>query len=124
MCKPQLSLLILRRFLFQTLCTLLIPVSVLAQAGVPPNPAGAAAASAAPQGPQTRVPDADPTNTDQAEVSLSAESIIGILSREPGLTLQVKRMLVKKAAEQGRILYESELTDEALFDLIRKSPSI
>src|SRR5581483_4072876 len=133
MCKPQLSLLILRRFLFQTLCTLLIPVSVLAQAGVPPSPAGApnpaaaaaaAAASAAPQGPQTRVPDADPTNTDQAEVSLSAESIIGILSREPGLTLQVKRMLVKKAAEQGRILYESELTDEALFDLIRKSPSI
>src|SRR5436190_15846334 len=48
----------------------------------------------------------------ELKVSLSAEKIIEILRQEPGLLLQVKRMLIQKAYEQGRILESSDLTDE------------
>jgi protein involved in polysaccharide export with SLBB domain len=54
------------------------------------------------------------------KVSLSAEKIIEILREEPGLLLQVKRMLIQKAYEQGRVLESSDLTDEALFHLLRE----
>ena len=52
-------------------------------------------------------------------VSLSAGTITDILLREPGLLLQVKRVLVRKAFEQGRLLDPADLTDEALFQLLR-----
>lgn len=52
-------------------------------------------------------------------VSLSAEKIIGILRQETGLLLEVKKLLVRKAREQGRILDPEDLTDEALFRLLR-----
>ncbi len=55
------------------------------------------------------------------QVSLSAEKIIEILKQEPGLLLEVKRDLVEKAYEQGRILEPEDLTDEAFFDLIHNS---
>ena len=51
-------------------------------------------------------------------VSLPAEQIIVLLEREPGLFLQVKKMLVRKAARR-RLLDPKELTDEALYRLIR-----
>jgi polysaccharide biosynthesis/export protein len=51
-------------------------------------------------------------------VSLSAEKIISLLNEEPGLLLAVKKALVRKAYEQGRILRPQDLTDEALFRLI------
>lgn len=51
-------------------------------------------------------------------VSLSAEKIISLLNDEPGLLLEVKKTLVRKAYEQGRILAPEDLTDEALFRLI------
>src|SRR5947207_3069240 len=56
----------------------------------------------------------------ELKVSLSAEKIIEILRQEPGLLLQVKRMLIQKAYEQGRILESSDLTDDALFHLLRE----
>jgi protein involved in polysaccharide export with SLBB domain len=62
--------------------------------------------------------------TDETQVSLSADTINGILKNEPGLLLQVKRMLAKKAAEQGRVLYVNELTDETTYQLIENSPVI
>src|SRR5437762_4773410 len=58
------------------------------------------------------------------KVSLSAEKIIEILRQEPGLLLQVKRMLIQKAYEQGRILESSDLTDDALFHLLREDDSV
>jgi protein involved in polysaccharide export with SLBB domain len=62
----------------------------------------------------------------QAEqtVSLSAEKLIGILQKETGLLLEVKKLLVRKAFEQGRILEPKELTDEALFRLLREDENI
>ena len=53
-------------------------------------------------------------------VSLSADRILFILRDEPGLLLQIKKALVRKAFEQGRILDPNDLTDDALFTLIRK----
>ncbi len=53
-------------------------------------------------------------------VSLPADKIIILLRQEPGLFLEVKKMLVRKAFEQGRIVEREELTDEAVFRLIRQ----
>ncbi|MGO9433212.1 MAG: SLBB domain-containing protein, partial [Terracidiphilus sp.] len=62
----------------------------------------------------------------QAEqtVSLSAERLIALLQKETGLLLEVKKALVRKAFEQGRILDPKELTDEALFRLLREDENI
>jgi len=57
-------------------------------------------------------------------VSLSADRILTILRQEPGLLLQVKKALVRKAFEQGRVLNPNDLTDDALYDLIRQDANI
>jgi len=62
----------------------------------------------------------------QAEqtVSLSAEKLITLFQKETGLLLEVKKLLVRKAFEQGRILEPKDLTDEALFRLLREDENI
>ena len=57
-------------------------------------------------------------------VSLPADKIITLLQQEPGLFLQVKKMLVRKAYEQGRLLDPDELSDEVLFRLITRDENI
>jgi len=57
-------------------------------------------------------------------VSLSPDRILNILRQEPGLLFQVKKALVRKAFEQGRILDPNDLTDDALFALIRQDDNI
>lgn len=57
-------------------------------------------------------------------VSLSADKIISLLQEEAGLLLQVKKALVRKAFEQGRILDPNDLTDEATFALIREDQNV
>ena len=60
----------------------------------------------------------------EQQVALSPEKIIELLRQEPGLLLQVKKMLVRKAYEQGRILDPEDLTDEALFQLLHEDHKI
>jgi polysaccharide export outer membrane protein len=60
----------------------------------------------------------------EQNVALSPDAIIELLRQEPGLLLQVKKMLVRKAYEQGRILDSEELTDDALFQLLREDHAI
>jgi protein involved in polysaccharide export with SLBB domain len=62
----------------------------------------------------------------QAEqtVSLSADKLVSLLQKETGLLLEVKKLLVRKAFEQGRILDPEDLTDEALFRLLRGDQAI
>jgi protein involved in polysaccharide export with SLBB domain len=60
----------------------------------------------------------------EQQVALSPDKIIELLQQEPGLVLQVKRMLVRKAYEQGRILDPEDLTDDALFQLLREDQHI
>ena len=57
-------------------------------------------------------------------VSLSADRIILLLTEEPGLLLEVKKLLARKAYEQGRLLDPDELDDEALFRLVRQDPNV
>ncbi len=57
-------------------------------------------------------------------VSLSADTIATLLRQEPGLLLQVKRALVRKAYEQGRLLDPKELDDDALFRLIQEDQNV
>jgi len=57
-------------------------------------------------------------------VSLSAQAIHEILLREPGLLLEVKKALVRKAYQQGRLLDPADLTDEALFQLLREDNNV
>src|SRR3954462_7194157 len=52
-------------------------------------------------------------------VALSPDKIVELLRQEPGLLLVSKKLLVRKAFEQGRLLDPADLTDEALFRLIR-----
>ncbi len=67
----------------------------------------------------------DPHERDpEPRVSLSAAAIIDILRQEPGLLLEVKRLLVRKAYEQGRLLDPADLTDAALFKLLREDDEI
>src|SRR5439155_197668 len=57
-------------------------------------------------------------------VSLSASTITQILQREPGLLLEVKKSLVRKAYEQGRLLDPEDLSDEALFQLLAQDSKV
>ncbi len=57
-------------------------------------------------------------------VALSPDRIIAFLRQEPGLLLDVKKALVRKAYEQGRILDPNELTDDALFRLFWEDSNI
>jgi protein involved in polysaccharide export with SLBB domain len=57
-------------------------------------------------------------------VSLSADAIQEILRREPGLLLEVKKTLVRKAYQQGRLLDPADLTDEALFQLLQQDNNV
>src|SRR6202142_1953576 len=83
-----------------------------------PNPVNAKRTTAA--------PDAESRAEQEADrlVSLSAEKIITLLDQDPGLLLQVKKMLVRKAYEQGRLLDPEDLTDDALFKLIGRDENI
>lgn len=57
-------------------------------------------------------------------VSLSADTIVDLLRKEPGLLLQAKRALVRKAYEQGRLLDPKELDDDVLFRLIQEDQNV
>jgi protein involved in polysaccharide export with SLBB domain len=76
--------------------------------------------------PSTLVDPAQSRAEKEAEqlVSLSADQIIQILHEEAGLLLQVKRALVRKAYEQGRILDPSDLTDDAVYRLITEDQNV
>jgi protein involved in polysaccharide export with SLBB domain len=60
----------------------------------------------------------------EPKISLSAAAISDILRREPGLLLAVKRVLVRKAYEQGRLLDPADLTDDALYELLRVDDNV
>lgn len=51
-------------------------------------------------------------------VALSADKIIELLRTAPGLLLEVKKVLVREAFAQGRLLTPADLDDEALFQLL------
>src|SRR5437762_4736707 len=57
--------------------------------------------------------------TPDADAALTADVIVDLLRKEPVLKLQVKRVLIQKALDQGLLLAEEDLGDTELFALIR-----
>ncbi len=60
----------------------------------------------------------------EESASLSPEKLIELLHQEPGLLLEVKKDLFRRAFEQGAILESRDLNDEALFRLLREDESV
>ncbi|HWH60704.1 MAG TPA: hypothetical protein VN682_23975, partial [Terriglobales bacterium] len=65
-----------------------------------------------------------PNLTPDAEPALDADVIINLLTKNPALALEIKRELIQKAFDQGRLLEQEDLTDAVLYDLIRQELSI
>src|SRR4051812_579474 len=57
--------------------------------------------------------------TPDADAALTPDVVIQLLQSQPALKLQVKRVLIQKALDQGRLLAEEDLGDSELFALIR-----
>src|SRR5690349_13463310 len=62
--------------------------------------------------------------TPDADAALTPDVIIQLLRIEPALKLQVKRVLIQKALDQGRLLAEEDLDDTELYSLIRDDLTI
>jgi len=75
-------------------------------------------------GQRTDAPKSRAEQEAEEKVAFSPEIIIAILRHEPGLLLEVKKMLVRKAYEQGRVLESSDLTDDEVFRLLREDEHI
>src|SRR5215469_824053 len=73
---------------------------------------------------KTKSPKSRAQQAAEQSVALSPDKIVDMLRQEPGLMLEVKKMLVRKAYEQGRILDPEDLTDDALFELLRADHNI
>src|SRR5207244_2359209 len=52
------------------------------------------------------------------------EKIVLILQQEPGLFLEVKKLLVRRAYSQGRVVDPKELSDDAVFRLVRDDEEV
>jgi len=59
-----------------------------------------------------------------SEAALDTGVIIDLLRKEPALALQIKKVLIKDALDQGRLLEQEDLTDVVLYDLIRREQTI
>ena len=57
-------------------------------------------------------------------VALSADKIISLLTDEPGLFLECKKILVRTAFNQGRVLEEEDLTDDNVFRMVREDHNV
>ena len=58
------------------------------------------------------------------DASLDASTIIALLQSQPALALQIKKILIKDALDQGRLLEEQDLSDPVLYDLVRREPDV
>src|SRR5207248_6259490 len=57
-------------------------------------------------------------------VSLTPEKIVLMLRQEPGLSVEVKKLLVRRAYSQGRVVDPKELSDDAVFRLVRDDEEV
>src|SRR6202521_4148648 len=64
-----------------------------------------------------RPPDIISDNLDR--VAASADQILEVLNKEPGLMVELKRLLAQDAGASGQILEESDLTDVSVAERLR-----
>ncbi|HZU23043.1 MAG TPA: SLBB domain-containing protein [Terriglobales bacterium] len=85
-----------------------------------PTRAEAEQLAAAQQG-QARIPDRMPAIEG---VAADAPTLITFLKADPGLTLHIKRLLIEKAYDMGRLLAEADFKDEDLYRLIEEDENV
>ena len=68
---------------------------------------------------QTRVPGSELSRENFNQVAASAAQIKTVLVMEPGLVVELKRWMAKDATDQGQIVSESDLTDDAIFERLQ-----
>lgn len=64
------------------------------------------------------LPDIVSDNLDR--VSATAEQILQIVDRDPGMMVELKRLFAEDAGTSGQILEETDLTDSAIIDRLRQ----
>ena len=64
--------------------------------------------------PQTGLPELAIQNLDR--VAASAEQIEEVLRKNPGLLVELKRWVAKEATDNGQVVEDSEITDQAIFE--------
>jgi protein involved in polysaccharide export with SLBB domain len=64
--------------------------------------------------PQTGLPELAIQNLDR--VAASAEQIEEVLRKDPGLLVELKRWVAKEATDNGQVVEDSEITDQAIFE--------
>src|SRR5215470_5234045 len=65
----------------------------------------------------SRPPDIISDNLDR--VAASAAQVLGVLDKETGLMVELKRLIAQEAGISGQILEESDLTDVSVADRLR-----
>lgn len=66
---------------------------------------------------QSKTPDSSGLAKDNnSRVAASAEDIRIVLSRDAGLLVELKRWVAKEATDNGQIVEDADLTDQAIFD--------
>src|SRR5882672_2338696 len=84
--------------------------------GYPQRPSQGSAAQAAGTETPSRVPlhSPDIISDNLDRVAASADQILEVLNKEPGLMVELKRLLAQDAGVSGQILEESDLTDVSI----------
>lgn len=65
---------------------------------------------------QARVPGSELSRENFNQVAASAAQIKSVLEEDPGLVVELKRWMAKDATDQGQIISESDLTEDAIFE--------
>ena len=68
---------------------------------------------------QARVPGSELSRENFNQVAASAAQIKTVLVEEPGLVVELKRWMAKDATDQGQIISESDLTEDAIFERLQ-----
>ena len=64
----------------------------------------------------TKVSQSDLEQRNLTFAAASAEQIKAVLLQDPGLMVEIKRWVAKDAADNGQVIGESDLSDDAIFD--------
>ena len=68
---------------------------------------------------QSRAPGSELSRENFNQVAASPAEIKTVLVKEPGLVVELKRWMAKDATDQGQIVTESDLTDDAIFERLQ-----
>lgn len=65
---------------------------------------------------QQPVPQSELARQNMSRVAASVGQLVTIFHRDPGLMVELKRLIAKDATDHGQLISDADLTDEAIFD--------